>query len=392
VEPFNEPVDGGMGKMSDDEWNRKKLYPFYDRSRKIMDETGWEEKIIFPEPLVFWITNAPFTSANSPYPKGFSRGTNWGFNSHYYDALRMSIGLKEVRNGSYIANMDHIRKTAKRMGTLPFLSEFGMWLENGRVKNHVRMVNADYQGMEISKELKSNFVEFYTPLISGTQWHWDIYHNHHKEYLNFTPKLITSGDGWNGENFSEITNFGTQYTAPDRYLVERIWPKRCQGEIMHFFYNAMPFDGRKDFLDWGALKFSSSKEFYLKNSRFALLVFQGSSSKGPTEIFIPSHFLPQKTYVITENKILKLTDLDDEEISFKGSDLLVLSKGSPSDLHFALIVQGAFSQNYLEILQEKIKQSLFKEHKSPVYLTGKVRIDDVRIGSRRVPFEKIKLE
>jgi len=40
-------------------------------------------------------------------------------------------------------------------------------------------------------------------VLSSTQWHWDIYSGRHHELMNGNPdKVQTTGDGWNGEDFS----------------------------------------------------------------------------------------------------------------------------------------------------------------------------------------------
>ena len=103
--------------------------------------------------------------------------------------LFMSVSKKSFKNGSYIANTDHIKYTAAKLGRPPFLSEYGMFIKSERVQNQVRLIEATYQGMEISKENNSSFASFYSPVISGTQWHWDIYHNQHENCKMITQTL-----------------------------------------------------------------------------------------------------------------------------------------------------------------------------------------------------------
>ncbi|RLA63478.1 MAG: glycosyl hydrolase family 5 [Epsilonproteobacteria bacterium] len=398
LDPFNEPVDGGIEELSYVEWNEKKLYAFYEKVRTSMDKSGWGKKILFAEPNVFWNTSAPFVHANNPVYPGLNI-KNLSFNAHYYDAARMSVSLSGVKNGAYIANLDHIKNTARKISIPPFLSEFGMWIEKGRVKNQDLIINATYQGMEISKEIDSNFVEFYSPLVSGTQWHWDWYHNNHHESLNQTDRLITKGDAWNHENFSVITDFGKSYTNQNKNIVERAYPRKCQGDIMHFFYNTN-FKGYKDKeINWGELKFGD-ETFLDGKENFAFLVWKGSKSIAPTEIFIPPHFKPQ-SFLVTDT-VIKRLDESSESVSLRKDFLgnigdvghvVEITHPFPDDnFHFALIISSPIdvpSRNELKKLQTKIKETI-ENGKSPIFLQGKVKVDKVHIGKEKIQFEKIK--
>ena len=51
-----------------------------------------------------------------------------------------------------------------------------MWLKGSGAKDTPRMMNEVYQAMEVSDASltpKTRFVDFYNPILSGTQWHWD---------------------------------------------------------------------------------------------------------------------------------------------------------------------------------------------------------------------------
>jgi len=239
-------------------------------------------------------------------------------------------------------------------------------------------INAMYQGMEISKEEDTNFAKFFSPLISGAQWNWDIYHNRHNENVNFSGRVLSEADAWNAENYSVVTDGGDRYDTPDRFIVERSFPRRCQGEILHFYYNARPFDGRKEVLDWAALRFLESDDLHLEKSRFSFLAFKGINSNAPTEIFIPPHFNLDSTYLITENKILNLKDLKDKDVrilTYKkaGHILYFWATKNPSDLHFSLVAEGTFSKEYLISLQKNLRNSIQNKMVSPVFLKGKVK-------------------
>lgn len=396
INPMNEPIDGGMQGLSSDQWYKEKIWAFNFRVKKVMDENGWNDKLAFPEPLVFWNTNSPFIKNDRPYykelldnpPKGFV------FNTHFYDAKRMSISLSSIKNGSYIGYMDHIKFISRKMQMPPFLSEFGMWIENGRVKNQARMIKADYQGMEISKEVNSNYAEFYGPVISGTQWHWDVYHDTHKEPFNGTDTIITEGDAWNHENFSVVTNDGNTYTTPDQFSIERVFPRRVQGDILHFHYNDLSHDGRKGNMKWASIRLNG--ENYLNNNRFFFMAWKGNGAKGPTEIFLPKHIELKDLVVVTEKFVKKGFDKNSESMIMLDHGGKVLSiTNSDLDINFALVVYdpaNEYDQVKLEDIQAGLVERVINNKKSPVYLTGKVRIDSVPavpVGNRS--FEWLKL-
>ncbi|MDC0253702.1 glycoside hydrolase family 5 protein [Bacteriovoracales bacterium] len=386
INPMNEPVHGSYGNLSPNEWYRQKMSPFNKKVRVLMDRMGWSNKFVFAEPLVFWNTNAPTVPAEKPFTKEdrFSKG--FVFNSHYYDALRMSISAKEVKNGSYIGNMDQIRKTSADLKRPPFLSEFGMFIKNERVKNQARIIEATYQGMEVSKKKKSNFASFYSPSISGTQWHWDIYHNTHTEPLN--GKIITKGDAWNDEDFSIITQ-DHQYTTPDPYGVERAWPRKCQGRIMHFYYKGRPYDGRKEKLNWMALKLG--KKLYLEHHDFFFMVWRGRKSNAPTEIYLPPHFKMEETILMTEEFIGKGREVrkNKNQLLFSSPDVLkkinksgerVIIWNGKDSFHFILAIKkNKLDLEELKLIQKNIIEMIHNK-KSPLFFTSRIKIDKVHLG------------
>jgi hypothetical protein len=400
INPMNEPIDGGFDGLSSKEWYEQKMAPFNLSVRNLLNKMGWFDKFVFAEPLVLWNTNAPIIKTDQPFDYSSPPSKGFVFNSHYYDALRMSISLRSVSNGAYLSNMDHIRKTAAHLKRPPFLSEFGMFIKNGRVKNQVRMIEATYQGMEISKKRNSNFASFYSPSIPGTQWHWDIYNNTHREPLNGNSHhIITKGDAWNDENFSIVTKKGKSYTTPDPYGVERAWPRRCQGRIMHFYYKGMPFDGRKEKINWVALKFDSSNKVFLENHRFFFMVWKGHHSFAPTEIYLPPHFKMKRMTLITEefikkgsgrvsNKLQTIFSINDvnEKLKKTGKRILIWNKNKSKEaFHFFLAIKEnkkPITLSVLKDLKNNIKK-MIQKRKSPLTFLGTVKTDKVHIGKRR---------
>jgi hypothetical protein len=184
-----------------------------------------------------------------------------------------------------------------------FLSEFGTTLRKAGAKDTARMISAVYQAMEISdgaQPVKTRYADFYSPLVSGTERHWDYYYNKHREPKNGkTSKLLTSEDAWNGENFSVVSDYGTSFNM-DLHAIQRAYPRRAQGHIMSFHYNTVGCDDWNKMFKWAALRPSESGATYFMDRRFALLIWRGRRADAPTEVFLPPHLDAHETALITE--------------------------------------------------------------------------------------------
>ncbi|TGL21251.1 glycosyl hydrolase family 5 [Leptospira bourretii] len=399
LDPFNEPVDGGMEGFTPAQWDNQKLWPFYKKIRTILNQNGWENKWVFAEPLVFWNTNigsaiAPATGGGhllSPPGPGFV------FNSHFYDAGRMGTDLTGIDNATYFKYIDEIRKESRFLKIPAFLSEFGMWLKGTGAKDTPRMISAVYQAMEISdgnQSSKSRFVDFYNPIVSGTQWHWDYYYNNHAEYMNGNPnKLITTKDAWNEEDFSVVGNYGTSFNV-NNHTIERGYLRKSQGRIISSHYNTVGYDTWNNVFSWATIKPGDSEPKYFVGKRFQFVVWKGRFSDAPTEIYLPSHFDPTKAILVSEKKIYNqsLPTTPNQEINEAiitpdrnrevGSgnilhvwDDLDLDENPNSSYHYVLVVDGgstSYSLQTLMEIQSKLNKRVLLEQKSPIYLTGKM--------------------
>ena len=395
VDPVNEPSDGGMEGLSPAEWDNQKLWPFYQRARTVLSANGFQDKFVFAEPLVFWNTRAGFICPRtggghltSPPGEGFV------FNSHFYDAGRMGTDTTGVDNGTYLGEMDIIRNEARFLELPVFLSEFGMWLDDIGSQDTVRIVKSVYQGAEISDAMKSTkdrYADFYAPLISATQWHWDTYYDQHNEYMNGNPdKLLAEKDAWNEENFSVISEGGTQLNM-DFQVVQRGYPRVVSGAIMNFYYNDLSHDGWDKLLNWATIRAGGIE--YFKNKNFMLLTWKGRTSDAPTEIFIPKQYASDQLLVITESRIYNQTlvkdavplNTADEAVLLTdmpgqanaGSRLLIwddLSGTENADtIHFAVIApEAGLTTSETAVLQAALTHKLQVLKKNPVYMTGKM--------------------
>ncbi|WP_243393324.1 cellulase family glycosylhydrolase [Leptospira perolatii] len=399
LDPFNEPVDGGMQGLTPAQWDNQKLWPFYQRVRQELNSKGWQDKWVFAEPLVFWNTNVgsaivPATGGghlSSPPGPGFV------FNSHFYDAARMGWDVTGIDNATYFKYLDEIRKEGRFLNTPIFLSEFGMWLNGAGAKDTPRMISAVYQAMEISdgqQTSKTRFADFYNPIVSGTQWQWDYYHNQHHEFMNGNlSKLITSKDAWNDEEFSVIGNSGSNFNM-DFHAIQRSYPRRSQGRILSFYYNAVGFDSWNNIYKWGGIRTSSTGPTRFSNNRFSILIWKGRNSDSPSEIYLPPHFSRSELILVTEKRVYNknlndaIGDQSDEAVIVSdfgrqsgSGDLLVLwddldpTEDGAESVHYALVIDGTglnLSESYLSGLQLELNQRILSERKSPIFLTGKM--------------------
>ncbi|KAB2934820.1 MAG: glycoside hydrolase family 5 protein [Leptonema illini] len=397
LDPVNEPVDGGMEGLTPAQWDNQKLWPLYQRIRTVLNQTGWQSKWVFAEPLVFWNTNIGFVA---PATGGghllAPPGPGFVFNAHFYDAARMGTDLTGIDNATYFKYLDEIRREGRFLQTPVFLSEFGMWLDGTGAKDTPRMINAVYQAMEISdgaQSSKSRFADFYNPLVSGTQWHWDYYYDNHHEYMNGNPsKLMTEQDAWNGEDFSVVGNYGTRFNV-NQHVIQRAYVRRSQGRIISSHYNAVGYDTWNTMFSWASIRPGMSEPQHFAGRRFFVLIWKGRSSEAPTEIYFPPHIDPLQAVVITEKRLYNRTlfstvtqgineavFIADRSREAGSGSVLVLwddIDGDENDesLHYAVIVDGAgssFSDGDLLQLQSKLNQRILVEKKSPIYLTGKM--------------------
>ncbi|MFT0138285.1 cellulase family glycosylhydrolase [Alcanivoracaceae bacterium MT1] len=422
-EPINEPFDGGMeelglGRHEYERFDNEILWPFYEKVRAELDKRGIEEKWVFAEPMVFWHSNLDINVLDldiikfgvAPATGGgylnYKPGNGFVFSPHFYDQSRMASATSDLvrylipspdpKNGLYFKELDTVRDEARFLQSPVFLGEFGMPVDGSGNTDPERVINAIYQGMELSDRTsgKDRFVDFYVPVVSaGTQWQWDYYYDNHHEFLNGSPdKLITKEDAWNGENFSVIRDYARRYNL-DARLIERVYPRRIQGDLMHFHYSAKVHDRAGVRLDWASLRLDLEGPFsdreYFRHQPFALAVWRGRNSDAPTEIFLPRDMSWDPLLVLTDQQIkdgtLGVTSrpantaneimLTHDADRAGGRRLLVWDDPdageSESSIHFALLVIGAhnYSPDDLRDLQRALKTTL-SQHRSPVYLTG----------------------
>ncbi|CZF81240.1 Glucan endo-1,3-beta-glucosidase precursor [Grimontia celer] len=388
IEPINEPSDGGiheLGINNHAEFDNQFLWPFYQRVRTSLNTLeGWENKWVFAEPLVFW--NTPIPLATSETGGGYLEtppGEGFVFSAHYYDSNRRAFDLSTPRNASYFRNLDFVRNESDFLEIPVILTEFGAPNGGfGHTDNH-RLSNATYQAMEISdrKSGTDRFVDFHTTMMSGTHWQWDHNYDNHQENIHNNPDLFVSAtDAWNGEDFSVIRNFSQEYTVDER-LVERLYPRKVQGDLIAFHFNAIVRDRWNDPLDWAILRVDLPDVYedrpLFADTRFALMTWQGKALQKPTEMFIPGHMNPSSAVLVTDWGIVKgLTegDLGDGiSVTGQGTGIMLNLDRQDDDVHFALIVESTDHEAIsLKELQTALKNNLLERQESVVYLPGQM--------------------
>ncbi|MGG1944147.1 cellulase family glycosylhydrolase [Trinickia sp. NRRL B-1857] len=397
VDPWNEPIDGGMEGLTPKEWENTKLWPFYENAKKTLDEAGWKKKLVFAEPLVFWNSTAgviaPATGGQLLDKKP---GPRYVFNAHFYDAGRQAADFRNVDNASYLFHFDQIRTEARFRHNAAFVSEFGASLNGTGRMDTVRTIHAMYQGLEASDAIngRTRYVDFYSLPLSGTEWQWDHYYDKHAEYQNQNPdKLITKADGWNGENFSVAQGFSSGYNV-DAKLVERAYPRKTQGDLMSFYYNDMSQDASNKPLNWAGLRPVVGGTIWLRNSQFVLTVWRGRRSKAPTEIVLPRTWKATDLAVVTDSQLhvgdlvsgaaftqtANEVDLEPDTISKQANRLLIWDDTTPlhdnKTIHFALAINQDASGDPplattdLTKLQTSLIAALCNQKTGVVYMLG----------------------
>ena len=375
VDPINEPIPGDVdeGEKYQD-WTNKKLFPFYKRVRGTLNSLGMEEKLVFSEPSTFWNVRIPlaYILIRPSGPLGLKEvlGPGFVFNAHSYDEVRDAYGLVRAENGVYLKEFELVREEAKRMQAPPILTEFGTWKMDKRPKinDPQRGLKANYQAMELSlrDNPKGKIPDFYSPIISGTQWAWEIV-----GYNDVFGHGICK-DEKNAKEFCYL-------------VLERAYPRSIQGDLMNFYYNDTARDSfALEEMNWvGIQDLDSIKERptepkFSKN-KFALLTWRGKHSDAPSEIFLPRHFNLSKTVVMVDDKIFLSPESFTAIPDFvEGGSRLMVSSENDSLYHFALAIERRPEDRLSPVEWETIRKNIYekiKQEKSILRLQGKIRFD-----------------
>ena len=364
VEPMNEPVDGGRLGISAAAWDNEKLWPFYRRVRTVLDDAGWADKLVFAGPSAFWNTNLGLPGGN----QGLLRtggghlsappGPGYVFAPHFYDIGRLG-GLVRSPPGrdAYLRDFDRIRTEGRFLELPVFVGEFGTRVTGGMAPDPARMIGAAYAGLAATGVRRGDRIDLEAPPLSGAQWEWGIH------------------------SFSVVAGDEAEYRV-DPYLVERAYPRRIQGDLLSFGYNARATDRAGNELRWLALEPTGNGPSLLADRRFILVLWRGRRSAAPTEVYMPLHMAPDRLVVVSEDRVTVGFGAETPpgasshallpDAPGGGSRLLVWDDPAPGEdhdtVHFALAVDG-LQPPHPDLSWESLRHALVDWLRHPAHRT-----------------------
>ncbi|WP_381828316.1 cellulase family glycosylhydrolase [Streptomyces monticola] len=350
-DPYNEPYAGQYAKGEDNKsWEQHRLWPFYERFRARMDAAGWRAKPAFVEPGMFWNSNLFFMKQPGGLQGVGGLGPRYVFNTHFYDQQTMSgfFKLDKAKDGQYNGDFNLVRDRSRSLETPAVVSEFGHPLTGTSSDKAPSVVKGEYQALDSAlsgadwwrKPAGSG------PVLSSTQWQWDLYNGRHREQMNGNPdKTLTEGDAWNGEDLSAVRLDGQGRTElrQDHRLIDRLYPSAVAGRTLAFVYEDRSREEGKA-TSWNQLPADMPHLKRLLGSSgqpYGVLVWRGGDSDGaPTELHLPRGFDPETSTVVSD---LGEGAIAAEPGGTNARRLLLSAVGrDPGDVHFALVT-GASS-------------------------------------------------
>ncbi|MET7733544.1 endoglycosylceramidase [Streptomyces sp. NPDC005402] len=356
-DPYNEPYagtyDSGQNSRT---WERDLLWPFYVKFRARMDAAGWTDKPAMVEPNLFW--NGNVSKEEGGLLDAGTLGSRYVFNTHFYDQKAISGILMwgNASDGQYVGDFGTVRDRAAAAGTTAVVSEFGHPLNGSTAGKAPTVLKAMYQALD-SRVKGANWWSTPAgsgPVLSGTQWQWDIYNGRHHELMNDNPdKVMTSGDAWNDEDLSAVRldDSGTAVLRQDARLLDRVYPSATSGTTVAFTYEDRSRDGSTT-LTWNPVPSSLPNVSSLVGSgQYSVLVWRSASGSAPTELHLPASFPAATTTVVSDLGTVHgppaytpSTPVGAAvEPGGTGSRRLLFTDSDSGVLHYALVTNGATS-------------------------------------------------
>ncbi|MGW0775662.1 cellulase family glycosylhydrolase [Streptomyces sp. NPDC002835] len=355
-DPYNEPHAGTYESGQNSRtWERDLLRPFYEKFRAGMDAAGWRDKPAFVEPNLFWNANLDFQRQEGGLlDAGSGLGPRYVFNTHFYDQKAISgvFMWGKAKDGQYAGDFSAVRDRAAGAGTAGIVSEFGHPLAGAVADKAPTVMKAMYQALDsrIPGATWWSRPQDSGPVLSGTQWQWDIYNGRHHELMNGNPgKVLTEGDAWNDEDLSAVhlDASGAPALRQDARLLDRLYPSATAGRLLAFTYEDRSRDGSTT-LTWNPVPLSLPRVSELVGTgRYGVLLWHSDGSPAPTELHLPASFDPATTTVVSDLATVHGPPAYDKglpvavsaEPGGTGSRRLLLT--APAGTHFALVTNGA---------------------------------------------------
>ncbi|MGW7498415.1 cellulase family glycosylhydrolase [Streptomyces luteogriseus] len=356
-DPYNEPhagvYDSGQTSRA---WEKDVLWPFYEKFRDRMDAAGWRDKPAFVEPNLFWNANIDFQKQEGGLLDAGRLGPRYVFNTHFYDQKAISgvFMWGKASDGQYAGDFRTVRDRAAAAQTAAVVSEFGHPLAGNVSDKAPTVLKAMYQALD--SRLKGadwwSYPAASGPVLSGSQWQWDIYNGRHRELMNGNPdKVLTTGDAWNDEDLSAVRldGTGTPVLRQDARLLDRLYPSATAGRTVGFTYEDRSRDGSTT-LTWNPVPGSLPNVQRLVGSgQYGLLLWRSDGGSAPTELHLPASFPAASTTVVSDLGAVHAPPAYTsaapvavaQEPGGTGSRRLLLTAPDSGVLHYALVTNGA---------------------------------------------------
>ncbi|MFF9803739.1 cellulase family glycosylhydrolase [Streptomyces coeruleorubidus] len=356
-DPYNEPhagvYDSGQTSRA---WEKDVLWPFFEKFRARMDAAGWRDKPAFVEPNLFWNANLDFQKQEGGLLDAGKLGPRYVFNTHFYDQKAISgvFMWGKAADGQYANDFRTVRDRAAAAQTAAVVSEFGHPLAGNVSDKAPTVLKAMYQALD--SRLKG--ADWWSdpgasgPVLSGSQWQWDIYNGRHRELMNGNPgKVLTAGDAWNEEDLSAVRldDSGKPVLRQDARLLDRLYPSATAGTTVGFTYEDRSRDGSTT-LTWNPVPDSLPNVRRLVGSgQYGLLLWRSDGGRAPTELHLPASFPTASTTVVSDlgtshapPAYTSTTPIGvAQEPGGTGSRRLLLTAPDSGVLHYALVTNGA---------------------------------------------------
>ncbi|WP_055617655.1 cellulase family glycosylhydrolase [Streptomyces phaeochromogenes] len=355
-DPWNEPhagtYDSGQTSRA---WEKDVLWPFYVKFRARMDAAGWQAKPAFVEPNLFWNANIDFQKQEGGLLDS-TLGSRYVFNTHFYDQKAISgvFMWGKAEDGQYVGDFGTVRDRATATGTTAIISEFGHPLSGSVSDKAPTVYKAMYQALDSRVKGANWWADPASsgPVLSGSQWQWDIYNGRHHELMNDNPNEVqTAGDAWNDEDLSAVRldDSGKAVLRQDARMLDRVYPSATAGRSLAFTYEDRSRDGSTT-LTWNPVPSSLPNVAQLVGSgQYALQVWRSDGSAEPTELHLPASFPSASTTVVSDLGTVfgppaytRTTPIATAaEPGGTGSRRLLLTAADSGTLHYALVTNGA---------------------------------------------------
>jgi hypothetical protein len=356
-DPYNEPYAGTYDSgQTSRTWEQSLLWPFYQKFRARMDAAGWQDKPAFVEPNLFWNANIDSQKQEGGLLDAGTLGPRYVFNTHFYDQKAISGILMwgNASDGQYSTDFGTIRDRASAAGTAAVVSEYGHPLSGTVSGKAPTVLKAMYQALDSRLPGASWWSNPASsgPVLSGSQWQWDIYNGRHHELMNDNAdKVLTSGDAWNDEDLSAVnlSDSGVVTLRQDARLLDRVYPSATAGTTLAFTYEDRSRDGSTT-LTWNPVPSSLPNVSQLVGSgQYALQVWRSGSGSAPTELHLPASFPNATTTVVSDLGTAyappSYTTTTPVGVAVEpggtGSRRLLLTDADSGVLHYALVTNGA---------------------------------------------------